>query len=165
PPMTLENTTGRITFDNDVVTTSGLSAELLQQPISLDFHGESAEQGYNVTINTLGDWDVEPLKPYVGERWLNLVSGHAPWQMDIDLQLNDVGFTYQLEVLAQLNRLASQYPYPLAKQIGESGQAKLQASGNQESISARLQIPNVKYQTEIDIAGDVPVLTATHLMV
>ncbi|HHF2935374.1 TPA: YhdP family protein [Vibrio alginolyticus] len=164
-PMTLENATGRITFDNDVVTTSGLSAELLQQPISLDFHGESAEQGYNVTINTLGDWDVEPLKPYVGERWLNLVSGHAPWQMDIDLQLNDVGFTYQLEVLAQLNRLASQYPYPLAKQIGESGQAKLQASGNQESISARLQIPNVKYQTEIDIAGDVPVLTATHLMV
>ncbi|MDF5591380.1 DUF3971 domain-containing protein, partial [Vibrio parahaemolyticus] len=53
PPMTLENATGRITFDNDVVTTSGLSAELLQQPISLDFHGESAEQGYNVTINTL----------------------------------------------------------------------------------------------------------------
>ncbi len=85
--------------------------------------------------------------------------------MDIDLQLNDVGFTYQLDVLAQLNRLASQYPYPLAKQVGESGQAKLQASGNQESISARLQIPNAKYQTEIDITGDVPVLTATHLMV
>ncbi|MCV5276588.1 DUF3971 domain-containing protein, partial [Escherichia coli] len=83
-----------------------------------------------VTINTLGDWDVEPLKPYVGERWLNLVSGHAPWQLDIDLQLNDVGFTYQLEVLAQLNRLASQYPYPLAEKIGESGQAKLQAPGN-----------------------------------
>ncbi|MCV6004065.1 DUF3971 domain-containing protein, partial [Escherichia coli] len=89
-------------FDNDVVTTSGLSAELLSQPISLDFHGESADQGYNVTINTLGDWDVEPLKPYLGERWLSLVSGHAPWQMDIDLQLNDVGFTYQVDVLAQL---------------------------------------------------------------
>ncbi|MEF1305789.1 DUF3971 domain-containing protein, partial [Vibrio owensii] len=77
PPMTLENATGRIKFDNDVVTTSGLSAELLKQPISLDFRGENAEQGYNVTINTLGDWEVNTLKPYLGERWLSLVSGHA----------------------------------------------------------------------------------------
>ncbi|MCG9611647.1 TIGR02099 family protein [Vibrio harveyi] len=165
PPMTLENATGRIKFDNDVVTTSGLSAELLKQPISLDFRGENAEQGYNVTINTLGDWEVDPLKPYLGERWLSLVSGHAPWQMDIDLQLNDVGFTYQVDVLAQLSQLASEYPYPLGKKRGEKGQAKLQASGNQESVSARLQIPNAKYQTEIDISGDVPVLTATNLVV
>ncbi|MFV8436790.1 YhdP family protein [Vibrio owensii] len=165
PPMTLESATGRIKFDNDVVTTSGLSAELLKQPISLDFRGENAEQGYNVTINTLGDWDVDPLKPYLGERWLSLVSGHAPWQMDIDLQLNDVGFTYQVDVLAQLSQLASEYPYPLAKKRGEKGQAKLQASGNQESISARLQIPNAKYQTEIDISGDVPQLTATNLVI
>ncbi|MEE3880470.1 YhdP family protein [Vibrio sp. YYF0003] len=165
PPMTLENATGRINFDNDVVTTSGLAAELLTQPISVDFRGESAEQGYDVTINTLGDWDVEPLKPYVGERWLNLVSGHAPWQMDIGLQLNDVGFTYQVDVLAQLNRVVSKYPYPLAKKAGESGLAKLQASGNQENISARLEIPNAKYQTEIDITGEVPLLTATNLMV
>ncbi|MCG7515964.1 YhdP family protein [Vibrio sp. MMH1-50] len=165
PPMTLENATGRIKFDNDVVTTSGLSAELLMQPISLDFRGENAEQGYNVTINTLGDWEVDPLKPYLGERWLSLVSGHAPWQMDIDLQLNDVGFTYQVDVLAQLSQLASEYPYPLGKKRGEKGQAKLQASGNQESVSARLQIPNAKYQTEIDISGDVPVLTATNLVV
>ncbi|MGP8308324.1 YhdP family protein [Vibrio sp. YIC-376] len=163
PPMTLEKATGRINFDNDVVTTSGLAAELLTQPISLDFRGESSDQGYDVTIDTLGDWDVEPLKPYLGERWLNLVSGHAPWQMDIDLQLNDVGFTYQVDVLAELNRVASQYPYPLAKKEGKSGQAKLQASGNQESISARLEIPNAKYQTEIDISGEAPVLTATHL--
>ncbi|WP_423839902.1 YhdP family protein [Vibrio mytili] len=165
PPMTLEKATGRITFDNDVVATSGLAAELLGQPISLDFRGESAEQGYNVTIDTLGDWDVEPLKPYVGERWLGLLSGHAPWQMDIDLQLNDVGFTYQVDVLAQLNRVESQYPYPLDKKVGEAGQAKLQASGNQESISAQLQIPNAKYQAEIDISGDIPVLSATHLVV
>ncbi len=103
------------------MTTSGLSAELLKQPISLDFRGENAEQGYNVTINTLGDWEVDPLKPYLGERWLSLVSGHAPWQMDIDLQLNDVGFTYQVDVLAQLSQLASEYPYPLGKKRGEKG--------------------------------------------
>lgn len=165
PPMRLESATGRIKFDNDVVTTSGLSAKLLNQPISLDFRGENAEQGYNVTINTLGDWEVDPLKPYLGERWLNLVSGHAPWQMDVALQLNDVGFTYQVDVIAKLNQLASEYPYPLAKATGEAGTAKLQASGNQEVISARLQLPSAKYQTEIDITGNVPELTATNLVI
>ena len=165
PPMRLESATGRIKFDNDVVTTSGLSAKLLNQPISLDFRGENAEQGYNVTINTLGDWEVDPLKPYLGERWLNLVSGHAPWQMDVELQLNDVGFTYQVDVIAKLNQLASEYPYPLAKATGEVGTAKLQASGNQEVISARLQLPSAKYQTEIDITGNVPELTATNLVI
>ncbi|MGR5207518.1 YhdP family protein [Vibrio sp. PNB23_22_7] len=165
PPMTLENATGRVTFDNDVVMASGLSAELLKQPISLDFRGENAEQGYDVAINTLGDWEVGPLKPYLGDRWLSLVSGHAPWQMDIDLQLNDVGFTYQVDVLAQLSQLTSDYPYPLGRKRGEEGQAKLQALGNQQGISARLQIPNAKYQTEIDISGDVPVLTATNLVI
>ncbi|WP_282066566.1 YhdP family protein [Vibrio rotiferianus] len=165
PPMRLESATGRIKFDNDVVTTSGLSAKLLNQPISLDFRGENAEQGYNVTINTLGDWEVDPLKPYLGERWLNLVSGHAPWQMDVELQLNDVGFTYQVDVITKLNQLASEYPYPLAKATGEAGTAKLQASGNQEVISARLQLPSAKYQTEIDITGNVPELTATNLVI
>ncbi|MGR5234217.1 YhdP family protein [Vibrio rotiferianus] len=165
PPMRLENATGRIKFDNDVVTTSGLSAKLLNQPISLDFRGENAEQGYNVSINTLGDWEVDPLKPYLGERWLSLVSGHAPWQMDVALQLNDVGFTYQVDVIAKLNQLVSEYPYPLAKAAGEAGTAKLQASGNQEVISARLQLPSAKYQTEIDITGNVPELTATNLVI
>ncbi|CAE6916573.1 hypothetical protein ACOMICROBIO_FLGHMIGD_02466 [Vibrio sp. B1FLJ16] len=164
PPMTLEKATGRVTFDNDVVTTSGLAAELLSQSISLDFRGESSEQGYDVSIDTLGDWDVEPLKPYLGDKWLNLVSGHAPWQMDVDLQLNDVGFTYQVDVAAQLNRVASKYPYPLSKKAGASGKAKLQASGNQESISARLQLPQAKYQAEIDISAEVPVLKATNLI-
>lgn len=73
--------------------------------------------------------------------------------MDIDLQLNDVGFTYQLNLSAKLDRVASRYPYPLNKSVGESWNARLQASGNQESITARLQLPNAKYQTEIDITG------------
>ena len=39
PPMVLENTTGRIEFDNDVITANGLAADLLKQGISVDFKG------------------------------------------------------------------------------------------------------------------------------
>ncbi|MGF1752922.1 TIGR02099 family protein [Vibrio makurazakiensis] len=165
PPMTLENVTGRIEFDNDVINANGLSAELLKQAISVDFKGENDGAGYAVNIDVLGDWDVEPLIPYVGERWLSPISGHAPWQSGIDIQLNDVGFTYQLDLQSDLKFIESKYPYPLTKSSLESGSARLQASGNQESITARVQLPNTKYQTEIDITGDVPVLTATNLVI
>lgn len=164
PPMTLENVSGRVAFDNDVVKTAGLSGELLKQPITLDFSGQNAGKGYAVNIDAIGDWNTKPLIPYIGERWVKRVKGHAPWQMGIELQLNDVGFTYQLDLNANFATLVSEYPYPLAKGYGDTGFARLQASGNQQSITARLQLPSVKYQTEIDITGEQPVLKATNLV-
>lgn len=164
PPMTLEGVSGRIQFDNDIVTAAGLSAQLLEQPISFDFKGESAQQGYNVTIDLVGDWETSPLKSYIDEQWLAPLSGHVPWQMGIDIQLNDVGFTYQIDSQFNLYSLASDYPYPLSKQANTLGSARLQASGNQQTISTRLQLPEAKYQTEIDITQSIPVLTATNLL-
>ncbi|WP_443083716.1 YhdP family protein [Vibrio sp. VB16] len=165
PPMELEQAKGRINFDNDIIQTSGLSAKLLKQPISLDFKGESLESSYSVGIDILGDWEIEPLAPYIGNVWTDKVRGHAPWNMDIDIQLNDVGFTYQIGTSANLEYISSQYPLPLAKTLGKKSKLQMQASGNQEMISARLQLPNVKYQAEIDITGSKPVLEATNLLV
>ncbi len=100
----------------------------------------------------------------MGDKVVSRLAGHSPWNLDVDLQLNDVGFTYQLDLNANLATIASDYPYPLKKAYGEAGKARLQASGNQQAITARLQLPSVKYQTEIDITGDVPVLKATNLV-
>ncbi|MEF1283650.1 YhdP family protein [Vibrio sp. M250220] len=164
PPMTLEAVSGRVEFDNDVVSAAGLSADILTQPVSIDFRGENIAQGYGVAINVVGDWDVEPLTPYLGNRWLDPLEGHAPWQMDIDIQLNDIGFTYQIDTEVDLKSITSHFPAPLAKASGMAGKGRLQASGNQESITARVQLPNFKYQAEIDIRPDTPVLTDTNLV-
>ncbi|GIB08438.1 hypothetical protein VCSRO184_2972 [Vibrio cholerae] len=122
PPMSLTSVSGKIEFDNDRVSAAGLDARLLKQPVSIDFKGEDAKRGYAVGIDMVGDWEVKPLIPFVGERWLSRVKGHAPWQ------------------------------------------ALLQASGNQEMVSARLQLPQAKYQAEIDLTPKVPVLKATNLV-
>ncbi|SDH36363.1 TIGR02099 family protein [Vibrio xiamenensis] len=164
PPMSLESVSGKIEFDNDVVTAAGLSAQLLDQPISVDFKGESAKQGYTVGIDLLGDWDVKPLAPYIGKQWTTPLSGHAPWRAGVKIQLNDVGFTYQIDSSADLRQVASRYPYPLNKALNSKGKAVLQASGNQERVAARLELPNAKYQADIDIGGSVPVLKATNLV-
>lgn len=164
PPMQLEAVSGRVEFDNDVVKAAGLAANLLTQPVSIDFNGENDGNGYLVGIDVLGDWETKPLEPYIGQQWLAPVSGHLPWQTSVDIQLNDIGFTYQLDASADLQMLASTYPYPLNRNIGEQGKAHLQASGNQETITARLQLPDFKYQTEIDIRPHTPVLTASNMV-
>ncbi|MEL7290740.1 MAG: YhdP family protein [Pseudomonadota bacterium] len=164
PPMTLEAVSGRVQFDNDVVSAAGLEATLLGQSVAIDFSGENIAQGYGVAIDMVGDWDVKPFVPYLGERWLGPLDGHAPWRMDIDIQLNDVGFTYQLDTEADLKFFSSDLPEPLAKKSGVAGKGRLQASGNQETITARVQLPNFKYQAEIDIRPDIPVLTDTNLV-
>lgn len=165
PAMELEKAKGRITFDNDVVRASGLSAHLMEQPISIDFKGENLNASYSVGVDIVGDWEIAPLAPYLGNKWTKRVQGHAPWNMDIDIQLKDTGFTYQIDTQANLDYVSSQYPRPLTKALGEKSRFSMQASGNQESVSARVQLPNVKYQAEIDISGRTPVLDATNLLV
>ena len=164
PEMNLDKVSGRIKFDNDVVRAAGLTGRLLEQPVALDFRGENAEQGYDVNIDVVGDWELKPLASYLGKRWIDPVDGHAPWQMGIAIQLDDVGFAYQIDANADLKMVSSDYPYPLKKELNQTWKARMQASGNQESISARLQLPNLKYQTEIDIRPDTPVLKATNLV-
>ena len=89
----------------------------------------------------------------------------AHQNLHCDTQLNDIGFTYQIDSTADMKMIESDYPYPLKKASNVAGKARLQASGNQESITARLQLPQVKYQAEIDITPNTPVLTATNLVV
>ncbi|MZI92718.1 TIGR02099 family protein [Vibrio sp. CAIM 722] len=164
PPIHMKDVSGRIHFDNDVVSAAGITGQLLNQPVSLDFKGESNTKGYGVQIDTVGDWDVKPLSPYVGKKWIDPLNGHAPWQMGVHLQLNDVGFTYQVDLRAGLTDVVSQYPYPLSKAERIPEVARLEASGNQEKIAARVELPQAKYQANIDITKPTPVLEATNLV-
>ncbi len=91
------------------------------------------------------------------------MKGHAPWQASGDIQLNDVGFTYQLDGKADLRGLESRDPSH-SKALKVKGQALLQATGNQEMVKTRLQPPQAKYQAEIDFTPKVPVLKATNLV-
>lgn len=165
PSIKLDKASGKIDFKNDVVTGSGLKANLFDQPIALDFNSHTQGQGYAVNIDVVGDTDIAKLKEQADSSWLTPLAGNAPWTLGVDLQLNDVGFTYQIDGNSDLEFLTSKYPAPLAKGLGIKGRGRLQAAGNQESINARITLPSVKYQADIDIRHETPVLTATNLVV
>ncbi|WP_170066807.1 YhdP family protein [Vibrio gangliei] len=165
PSIQLEHANGKITFNNDVVSGSGLKAQLLNQDIALDFNSHSQGQGYSVGIDVVGDTDMIKLKQQIDSVWLKPLAGNAPWNLGVDIQLNDIGFTYQIDGNADLEFLTSQYPAPLGKALGIKGKGRVQAAGNQETVNARITLPNVKYQADVDIRQDTPVLTATNLII
>ena len=59
----------------------------------------------------VGDWDAKPLIPYVGEHWITPLEGYAQWSTDVDIQLRETGFNYQIDTKVDLKHVGSQYPY------------------------------------------------------
>lgn len=165
PAMAIKQVSGSIDFDNDLVSADALTGVWLGQRISLGFNGKNNEKGYQVDVATKGVWEVSKLGPYLGRYWVEPLRGNGPWSMNVALQLLESGFNYQLDLKGDLTRIRSDYPYPLAKHVGDLGDFSLQASGNQKVIFARAQLPNAKYQAEIDITKSTPVLNATRLVI
>ncbi|WP_153446159.1 YhdP family protein [Vibrio algicola] len=165
PPIDLTKASGRITFDNDVVKAKGIKANLLDQPISLDFTGQNQAGGYGVDVDVLGETSLTKLQKAIPSPWLKPLNGSAPWNLNLDLNLNDVGFTYQIDSQADLEYVTSSYPAPLGKGLGLKGKARMQAAGDQEHVSARITLPTAKYQADIDIRPSTPVIKASNFIV
>ncbi|MGX9419425.1 YhdP family protein [Vibrio sp. WJH972] len=165
PSMNIQNVSGDVSFNDDVITAKKMSGELLGQPISFGFNGKTKNKSYNVNISSKGVWDVAKLEPYIGKFWIDPLRGDGPWTLGINLDLHQQGLNYQVDLEGDLTRVRSRYPYPLNKHVGDLGSISVQASGNQQTISARAQLPNAKYQVEIDISEKRPILTATNLVI
>ncbi len=163
--MALSSVTGRVNFDDDVINGKGLEALLLKQPISVDFNGEDRAKGYAVDINASGHWKVEPLKPYIDHQVMARVSGGLDWVSSIDVQVEDIGFTYQIDLLTNLVDVESFLPYPLNHSLSDSGKARVQVSGNKQALSGRVTLPQAKYQAEIDISDQKPVIDASNVVI
>jgi len=162
--LDLTHVSGKVRFNNDIIKAAGIHADLLNQGISLDFNGESVKDGYDVHIDSIGNWKVKPLANYLDKQWVTPLNGFTPWQLGVDVQLTDVGFNYQAVLNAKLKEISSHYPYPLNKVIGQTSNANVQLSGNSESISARIELPDVKYQALIDVQSRIPMITASNLV-
>ena len=164
PNIVLEDVSGRVHFDNDVISAQKMTATLLDQPITVNFTGEQ-QTDYDLAVGVSGNWNVQPFEQYVGDEFLKDVSGRSNWNLGLDVQLADVGFTYQMDLKANLQHVTSTLPFPLDKAQGIPAKARVQASGNQEALSARLTLPQAKYQAEINIVPERSVIEASNIVV
>lgn len=161
----LTQTSGKLFFEQEQLWGSEFNTHWLQQPLSVSFQGKPSKQGYQVDVQTQAHWQPQALMPYIDAAYLAPLTGEVPWQIALGVQIGDDRLSYQLDAQAQLNDLVSQYPYPLNLALNNQQEARLQLSGNQEVISARLQLPNIKYQAEIGLTAPEPQINASYLSV
>ncbi|NUY57289.1 TIGR02099 family protein [Salinivibrio sp. EAGSL] len=156
PAMALDNVSGALAFDDDGITAQSMSAQWLGQAINLDLAGEAASAGYQLDVGIEADWDIVPLLNQLSLPLKPYLSGGARWQAGLDLTLHDTGFDYQLGIDVDTTPLQSTLPAPLHKPRWQKGQAHIEASGNREGLTGRVQLPNVNYQARINTQGATP---------
>lgn len=166
PPIPLESVSGKIHFDNDVVEAKGITASLLDQPITLGFTGNSvASAGYRVDVGLAGDWQLDALQQQLQDPLLAHVNGSSQWQGNIGVNLHDIGFDYQVDLSASLAKVASQLPYPLAVERGSQQDINLSVQGNKQALTAALTVPDATYQAKFNLVPDRLVIDASELAV
>lgn len=165
PPLTLEGASGTITFDDDKVSAEALTANLLAQPLTVGFTGNSVADGYRVDVALGGDWQIETLQQQVQDPLLAKVKGRTRWQGSVGVDLNDTGFKYQVGIEAALADAVSSLPYPLALKSGSPDAFKLDVAGNGQALVGKAILPDVLYQAKINLTGEKLNIDASQMAV
>ena len=165
PPLLLEQVSGSLSFDNDIIKAEGIQGMLLAQPVSFGFDGKSVDTGYQVGIKLGGDWQVATLQQQLEDPLLDHVSGHSPWQASVGVNLHDTGFDYDVDLQAELTAVNSQLPYPLGISAGTEHRARVTAAGNAESLTGKITVPDARYQATINLLADRLKIEASELVV
>lgn len=154
PPLTLEGAAGTINFDDDKVSAEKITANLLSQPLTVGFTGNSVADGYRVDVELGGDWQIETLQQQVQDPLLAKVKGQSRWQGHVGVDLNDTGFEYQVGIEAALADAVSSLPYPLALSAGSPEAFKLDVTGNGQALVGKARLPGVLYQAKLNLTGE-----------
>ncbi|RDV25560.1 TIGR02099 family protein [Alteromonas aestuariivivens] len=129
----LDRATGKVDFINDIISTRGFTANLLEQPVALQLNGSKQGQSYEVAVGLSGDWDVTPLVRQYKPTYERYLSGNSAWQAEVKVSLLEQGFEYQADIRSQLNGLYSTLPSPLAKAQGQPIALVVSGKGNQQA--------------------------------
>jgi uncharacterized protein (TIGR02099 family) len=136
----LEQTNGTVSFINNKITASDLTALLLQQPIQLALTGEQQDNGYQADINIEGNWQLTPLLESFSSGLTKYLSGSSIWTADIALTLPTQGYQYTAQIFSELTKLSSNIPAPFAKKPERKLPLLITSEGNQQASSIKITL-------------------------
>ncbi|MBF7073708.1 TIGR02099 family protein [Glaciecola sp. MH2013] len=137
--LKLEDTNGRLTFNNDKVYFKALNANLLGQPVSLDFNGGQQEENYRFDVNVSAkNWNLSSLVPYISDDLNTYLSGVADWEASVNVGLSGKDYDYVASVYSNTKGVSSILPAPFDKTLGEERELKLSANGNPQASTIKM---------------------------
>ena len=116
--LALSQARGQLSFVNDNINVTSLSAKLFDQPITLTLDGANSinsADGYNATVTLNGDWDVAQFAHLASAEYANAFAGQATWQGSLNLHLPRSGMHYTFELTSDLVGVTHSLPAPFVK--------------------------------------------------
>lgn len=138
--MVFDNAQGSVSFVNETISASGLSASLLSQAVVLDLFSEQQGSEYVLNAKLNGDWLIEPLVNRFNPEYLSYINGSAQWSADVDVSFIGKDVDYSAQITSSLTGLSSSLPAPFNKLADDEMALRLTSEGNRQAstIMARL---------------------------
>ncbi|WP_334030577.1 YhdP family protein [Alteromonas sp. P256] len=130
--MRFNKASGDIAFDNGNISATGLSAQFLNQAVTIDLSGVQ-EKDYSLNVQLAGRWHVHPLANYVNTELTDYIDGETQWQTSVDLTLAKDSFSYAAELTADLTATQSILPAPFETPAGTSLPLYIKSSGDRQA--------------------------------
>jgi uncharacterized protein (TIGR02099 family) len=149
--LQLDHAKGEVSFVNDKVKFSNLSAKLLGQPVSVSFNGEQQSQHYQADIKLKGDWQAEQLLASVYPQMTPYLKGKSQWSIDVALSLPADGYEYTAVLSSDLVNLNSSFPAPFNKSAEQKRPLSVEVKGNMQASTVKATLGN-----DITFNGNLP---------
>lgn len=140
----LRDVEGFLTFDNADINFVANHSLLLGMPVAVELNGAPNENGYGLKSEIQADWQAEQLKSIHADiPLIAQIEGDLSWAADFELALSAGEYQYSWLMDADLAQLAMLLPEPFAKDIGSERKLAIKVTGNQDSLRATANSPEV----------------------
>lgn len=127
--LVVENISGDVAYKPKRITSNGLKATLLEQPVSLKLFSRTNGQFEEIQLTMRGRLDANKIRQHIAHPLVNKISGITDWQGVLSLgtrfskNRSTPGYFY---FISPLKGVASNLPVPLYKSAQHNKQLKLQ---------------------------------------
>jgi uncharacterized protein (TIGR02099 family) len=130
PRMDFSQVNGRLDYHNDRITVSGIELDWRGMPLTINVTAEQKPDFYNVSIETLGQWQTSQWQRQLPDELVKYADGKIDWQGMLALNISDDKFNYDYQIHSSLDEVNLALPAPFSKRIGEQVAVKIHAFGN-----------------------------------
>lgn len=163
PAMQLSRLQGKLTFDNEQIKADSLKLHWRGLPLNAALQGENSAQGYQLALQLTGRHQAQQLAQALHQPVQPLVEGATDWQLKLALNLPQSGFTYQAELVSDLQQTALLLPAPYGKTVADRRKLNVTANGNEQRSLLALHY-NDQLHFHAELSHEQQRLSRAHLL-
>ncbi len=140
PNMDFSQVKGRLNYHNDKISAQGVELNWRGMPLTLNVVAEQKTAHYNVSIDTLAQWQDKHWQAQLSDQLVKYGQGNVAWQGLLSLNISDEKFTYDYQVNSDLNAVSLAVPAPFDKKTAEPMAVTIHAFGDKSNSTIKAEI-------------------------